>query len=75
MQRIPVMVRDGLRKAGYIEQGDVYVDIYPIDVNKLILFVELQGSYIDENGQEIQHPAGTIKFFFPYTKERIMEWT
>ena len=75
MERIPVMIRDGLRRAGYIDQGDVHVEVYPIDVDKLILFVELQGSYIDENGQEIAHPAGTIKFFFPYTKERLMEWT
>jgi len=75
MERIPTMIRDGIRKAGYIAQGDVSVEVYPIDVDKLMLFVELQGTYIDQYGQEIQHPAGTIKFFFPYTKERIMEWT
>jgi len=74
MQRLPILIRDGLNKAGYIDRRDVSVEVFPIDVDKLLIIVELKGSYIDDDGQEIRHPAGTIKYYFPYTAERLREW-
>lgn len=75
INRLPVLIRDGLRRAGYIDQGDVYVDVYPIDVDKVLVFLDLKGTYINSLGQEVLQPTGTLKFYFPYTAERIREWT
>ena len=75
LERVPVLIRDGIRRGGYINPGDVFVDVYPIDYDKLMAFVDLRGTYIDSEGAEVANPSGTLKFFFPYTEERIREWT
>ena len=75
LQRIPILIRDGLRKADYIDVGDVFIDVYPIDIDKVLIFIDLRGTYINSNGQEVASPSGSIKFYFPYTQERIREWT
>lgn len=75
IERIPILIRDGLRRSNYIDPGDVYVDVYPIDHDKVMLFVDFKGTFINENGEEVAYPSTTLKFYFPYSKERIMEWT
>ena len=75
IERVPILIREAIRKSGYIDGGDVSVDAYPIDINKMIIFIEMGGTFIDSNGEEVVSPTGTLKFYFPYTAERIREWT
>lgn len=75
LDRIQSMVRDGIRRSEYIYAGDVFVDVYPIDFDKIMMFVDLRGTFINSLGQEVFNTNGTMKFYFPYAKERIMEWT
>ena len=75
MDRLPVLVRDGIRRSNYIDPGDVYVDVYPIDFDKVLMFIDFKGTFINSDGEEVAYPSTTLKFYFPYSKERIMEWS
>lgn len=74
LDRLAKLIRDGINRASYITLQDVSVEAYPIDVDKILVFVELRGSYVNEDGDEVLHPAGTIKYVFPYSKSKLMEW-
>lgn len=74
LERIPLLVREGLRRTEFLDPGDVRVDAYPIDIDKIVVFVDLLGVYVNEDGEE-SVPATTLKFYFPYTAERIREWS
>jgi hypothetical protein len=75
IDRLPILIRDGVRRTGYLDHGDVFVDAYPIDYDKVIVFVDFKGTFINSDGEEVVFPSNTLKFYFPYTEERIREWS
>jgi len=75
IERVPILIREGIRRSDYIDGGDIFIDVYPIDIDKIIIFIEMGGTFIDSGGQEVVSPTGTLKFYFPFTAERIREWT
>ena len=73
LSRIPIMVADGVRSTQLLEAGDIRTDVVLLDPRHILMYVDINGVFLDSTGRPIQFEKQSLKFLFPYTEAALEE--
>ena len=67
----PVLLNEGLKVQGLATQAVVQVRALMVEVDQLLIYLIVNGQFINDDGTVLTNPEMTLRWVFPYTASPI----
>ena len=66
------MVHEALRQQGVFSTEDVRIRAYQIDQDNIVIFVDINGAFLENDGTIDYNPSISLRFLFPYKEAELI---
>ena len=66
------MVHEALREQGLLATEDIQIRAYQIDTDNIIIFVDMNGHFVENDGSIDYNPSISMRFLFPYKEAELI---
>lgn len=73
LRRVPILVREAIAEQGVIAPTDVLVKAFQVDVDKVVVYLLVNGRFLQADGTFRTVTNLSMKWIFPFVKERLTE--
>jgi hypothetical protein len=70
--RIPEMVREALTQQGLFAREDIKIRAFQIDTDNIVVFADVNGTFIKDDGTIDPDPTISLRFLFPYKEAELI---